>query len=140
MPGQGIDAMAPDGRVLLGNRTMMDARGIDVSALADHARDRQAQGESVVYLAFAGRLVALIAAADVLKPDAAATIRRLREMGIAVAMLTGDNRGTAEAIARRAGIERVLAEVLPEDKAGEITRLRGPISVNVSFAANWPSW
>ena len=125
VPGQGIDAMAPDGRVLLGNRTMMDARGIDVSALADHARDRQAQGESVVYLAFAGRLVALIAAADVLKPDAAATIRRLREMGIAVTMLTGDNRGTAEAIARQAGIERVLAEVLPEDKAGEITRLRG---------------
>ncbi|PYO02860.1 MAG: cadmium-translocating P-type ATPase [Candidatus Rokuibacteriota bacterium] len=98
VPGQGIDAMAPDGRVLLGN---------------------------VVYLAFAGRLVALIAAADVLKPDAAATIRRLREMGIAVTMLTGDNRGTAEAIARQAGIERVLAEVLPEDKAGEITRLRG---------------
>ena len=67
-------------------------------------------------------MVALIAAADVLKPDAAATIRRLREMGIAVAMLTGDNRGTAEAIARRAGIERVLAEVLPEDKAGEVAR------------------
>ncbi len=124
VPGQGIDAMAPAGRVLLGNRTLMDARGIDASALADRARAAQAQGKTVVYLAFAGRLLALIAAADVLKPDAAATIRRVRDLGITVAMLTGDNWGTAEAIARQAGIERVLAEVLPEDKAGEITRLR----------------
>ena len=123
VPGQGIDAMAPDGRILLGNVTMMNERGIDVSLLADRAIARQAQGKTVVFLAFAGRLLALIAVADVLKPDAAATIRRLREMGLAVAMLSGDNRRTAEAIAREAGIERVLAEVLPADKAGEIKRL-----------------
>ena len=123
VPGQGIDAMAPDGRILLGNETMMNERGIDVSLLADRAIALQAQGKTVVFLAFAGRLLALIAVADVLKPDAAATIRRLREMGLAVAMLSGDNRRTAEAIAREAGIERVLAEVLPADKAGEIKRL-----------------
>jgi Cu+-exporting ATPase len=69
-------------------------------------------------------LLAVIAVADVLKPGAATTIRRLRAMGLAVAMLSGDNRHTAEAIAREVGIERVLAEVLPEDKAGEITRLQ----------------
>ncbi|PYM91661.1 MAG: heavy metal translocating P-type ATPase, partial [Candidatus Rokuibacteriota bacterium] len=108
VPGQGIDAMAPDGRILLGNETMMNERGIDVSRLADRAIALQAQGKTVVVLAFAGRLLALIAVADVLKPDAAATIRRLREMGLAVAMLSGDNRRTAEAIAREAGIERVL--------------------------------
>jgi len=124
VPGQGIDAMAPDGRILLGNETMMNERGIDVSRLADRAIALQAQGKTVVVLAFAGRLLALIAVADVLKPDAAATIRRLREMGLAVAMLSGDNRRTAEAIAREAGIERVLAEVLPADKAGEIKRLQ----------------
>ena len=108
VPGQGIDAMAPDGRILLGNETMMNERGIDVSRLADRAIALQAQGKTVVVLAFAGRLLALIAVADVLKPDAAATIRRLREMGLAVAMLSGDNRRTAEAIAREAGIERCL--------------------------------
>ena len=124
VPGQGIDAMAPDGRILLGNETMMNERGIDVSLLADRAIALQAQGKTVVFLAFAGRLLALIAVADVLKPDAAATIRRLREMGLAVAMLSGDNRRTAEAIAREAAIERVLAEVLPADKAGEIKRLQ----------------
>jgi len=124
VPGQGIDAMAPDGRILLGNETMMNERGIDVSLLADRAIALQAQGKTVVVLAFAGRLLALIAVADVLKPDAAATIRRLREMGLAVAMLSGDNRRTAEAIAREAGIGRVLAEVLPADKAGEIKRLQ----------------
>ena len=124
VPGQGIDAMAPDGRILLGNETMMNERGIDVSLLADRAIALQAQGKTVVVLAFAGRLLALIAVADVLKPDAAATIRRLREMGLAVAMLSGDNRRTAEAIAREAAIERVLAEVLPADKAGEIKRLQ----------------
>ena len=123
VPGQGIDAMAPTGRILLGNVTMMNERGIDVSLLADRAIALQAQGKTVVVLAFAGRLLALIAVADVLKPDAAATIRRLREMGLAVAMLSGDNRRTAEAIAREAGIGRVLAEVLPADKAGEIKRL-----------------
>jgi len=120
VPGRGIDAMAPDGRILLGNETMMNERGIDVSLLADRAIALQAQGKTVVFLAFAGRLLALIAVADVLKPDAAATIRRLREMGLAVAML----RRTAEAIAREAGIGRVLAEVLPADKAGEIKRLQ----------------
>jgi Cu+-exporting ATPase len=116
--------LAPGGRILLGNRALMEARGIDVGAFADQAAALSAEGKTVVYLAFAGRLLALIAAADVLKPEAAATVERLRRLGIEVMMLTGDNRRTAEAIARQAGIERVLAEVLPEDKAGEVRRLR----------------
>jgi P-type Cu+ transporter len=124
VPGQGIDAMAPDGRVLLGNRTMMDARGIEVSAADERARVLAAQGKTVVYLAFAGRLLGVIAAADVLKPEAARAVQRLRDLGLDVAMLTGDNRVTAGAIAREAGIDRVLAEVLPEDKASEVKRLQ----------------
>ncbi len=124
VPGQGIDALATDGRVLLGNRALMDARGIDVAALAPQAEALAAEGKTVVYLAFAGRALGLIAAADTLKPEAPAAVARLRALGLQPAMLTGDHRLTAEAIARQAGVDRVLAEVLPEDKAREVQRLQ----------------
>ena len=125
IPGQGIDAMATDGRVLLGNRALMDARGIEVEALAPRARALAADGKTVVYLAFAGRALGLIAVADVLKPEAADVVVALAKRGLDVAMLTGDARLTAEAIAAAAGVKRVLAEVLPEDKAREIEKLQG---------------
>jgi Cu+-exporting ATPase len=124
VPGQGIDAMAPDGRVLLGNRTLMDARGIDVTALGARAEALAADGKTVVYLAFAGRLLGLLAVADLLKPEVPAVVEWLRVMRIDVVMLTGDARVTAEAIARQAGIDRVRSEVLPEDKAREVQRLQ----------------
>jgi Cu+-exporting ATPase len=124
VPGQGIDAMAPDGRVLLGNRTLMDARGIDVAALAPRARALAAEGKTAVYLALGGRALGVIAVADELKPEAPEAIAALARRGVGVAMLTGDARPTAEAIAARAGVTRVLAEVLPEDKAREIATLR----------------
>jgi P-type Cu+ transporter len=124
IPGQGIDALAPDGRILLGNRALMDARGIDVAPWHARSDALAAQGKSVVYLAFAGRLIATIAAADTLKPEAPSVVAALRALGLEVVMLTGDNRRTAEAIARQAGIDRVLAEVLPEDKAREVAALR----------------
>ena len=124
VPGQGVDAMAPDGRVLLGNRALMDARGIDVSALARRGGTLAAEGKTAVYLAFAGRALGLVAAADVVKPEAARAVADLGALGLDVVMLTGDHRVTAEAIAREAGIGRVLAEVLPEDKAREILRLQ----------------
>jgi len=124
VPGRGIDAMATDGRVLLGNRTLMDARGIDVRLLAGRVRELAAEGKTAVYLAFAGRLLGVIAAADVPKPDATRAVAALKRLGVSVAMLTGDHRLTAEAIARQAGLDRVLAEVLPEDKAREIRALQ----------------
>jgi P-type Cu+ transporter len=124
VPGQGIDALVPEGRILLGNRALMEARGIEISVFADRVAALQAEGKTVVYLAFAGRVLALFATADVLKPDAAATVTRLRRLGLEVIMLTGDHRRTAEAIAKQAGIERVLAEVLPEDKARQVGQLR----------------
>jgi Cu+-exporting ATPase len=125
VPGQGVDALAPDGRILLGNRLLMETRGIDLGGWVARSEALAAEGKTVVYLAFAGRLLALIAVADVLKPEAPATIAALRALGLKVVMLTGDNRRTADAIARRAGIERVLAEVLPEDKVRQIVALRG---------------
>jgi Cu+-exporting ATPase len=116
--------MAPDGRVLLGNRALMDARGLDVTALAERAAALAAAGKTAVYLAFAGRALGVIAVADVLKPEARASVARLRAMGLRVVMLTGDHRLTAEAIAGQAGIEDVLAEVLPEDKARRVASLQ----------------
>jgi Cu+-exporting ATPase len=82
------------------------------------------EGKTVVYLGLGGRLLGLIAAADVLKPEAKSVVAALATRGIEVVMLTGDRRATAEAIAREAGITRVIAEVLPEDKAREVARLR----------------
>jgi Cu+-exporting ATPase len=120
VPGQGIDAMAPEGRVLLGNRTLMDERGVDVDSLAERGATLAAEGRTIVYVALAGRLQGIIAAADTLKTEAATVVKQLRAMDLDVIMLTGDTRATAEAIARQAGIERVRAEVLPEDKAHEI--------------------
>jgi Cu+-exporting ATPase len=124
IPGQGVDALAPDGRILLGNRTLMQARGVELGVFAERAAALAAQGKTVVFLAFAGRLVGVIAAADVLKPEAPAAVAALRGLGLEIVMLTGDNRRTAEAIARQAGIGRVLAEVLPEDKAREVAALK----------------
>jgi P-type Cu+ transporter len=124
VPGQGIDALAPEGRLLLGNRTLMHARGVDVTALAPQAEALAKAGKTVVYVGVAFRPLGLIAAVDTLKPEARGVVAALRARGLAVAMLTGDDRRTAAAIAREAGIEVVVAEILPEDKAREIARLR----------------
>ena len=124
VPGQGVDALASDGRILLGNARLMQARGIQVPELEPVARRLATEGKSVVYVAFAGKAHGLVAVADILKPEAHAAVAALRALGIDVAMLTGDARPTAEAMARKAGIDRVLAEVLPEQKAAEIKRLQ----------------
>jgi Cu+-exporting ATPase len=124
VPGQGIDAMAPDGRVLVGNRAFMESRGVDVSALVARAGALAQDGKTVVFVTLALRPLGLVAVADVLKPEAAAAVRALGARGIEVVMLTGDNRVTAAAIARRAGIAEVRAEVLPEDKARQIAALQ----------------
>ena len=124
VPGQGIDALAPEGRLLLGNITLMLARGVDVTALAPQAEALTTTGKTVVYVAVAFRPLGLIAVADTLKPEARGVVAALRARSLAVAMLTGDDRRTAAAIAREAGIEAVMAEILPEDKAREVARLR----------------
>jgi Cu+-exporting ATPase len=124
VPGQGVDALAADGRILLGNARMMRARGIDTSALEPRARELARDGKSAVFVTFGGELQGLVAVADVLKPEARAAIAALKALGVEVVMLTGDTRLTGEAIARQAGLDRVLADVLPEQKAAEIKRLQ----------------
>jgi Cu+-exporting ATPase len=123
-PGLGVDALAPEGRVLVGNRALMEERGIEIEVLEPRATALAGEGKTVVYVALAGRAFGLIAVADEQKPDAAAAVAALRQRGSEVVMLTGDHRVTATAIARQAGIERVLAEVKPEAKAREVAALQ----------------
>jgi Cu+-exporting ATPase len=124
VPGQGVEARAADGVILVGSARLMSARGVDVSTLGSKAGEFASAGKSSVFVAFSGRLQGLVAVADTLKPEAHRAVAALRALGFEVVMLTGDNRITAEAIAHQAGIESVLAEVLPDRKAEEIKRLQ----------------
>jgi Cu+-exporting ATPase len=123
--GRGIEARMDGRTVLAGNRKLMEERAIALAAL-EAAADRLAgEGKTPMYVAVDGELAGLVAVADVVKPSSRAAIEQLRGMGIEVAMITGDNAGTAAAIAGQVGIDRVLAEVLPQDKAAEIKKLQG---------------
>jgi len=124
IPGQGIEARVESRLVLLGNRKLMDGRDVLFGSLLSEAERLEHEGKTVMFLAVDGRAFGLIAVADTLKDHAAAAIEKLHELGLEVAMITGDNRRTAEAIARQARIDRVLAEVLPQDKAEEIRKLQ----------------
>jgi Cu+-exporting ATPase len=123
--GKGI-RVAVDGRqILVGNRRLLEDAGIETSALEEQAERLAAEGKTPMLAAVDGRPAGVVAVADTVKEDSAAAVATLRRLGIEVVMITGDNRRTAEAIARQVGIERVLAEVLPQDKALEVKRLQG---------------
>jgi Cu+-exporting ATPase len=123
-PGGGVRG-AVEGRIVLaGSPRWLSSEGLDPAA-ADELFERiAAQARTVVGVAAGGRLIGAIGIADTLKPEAADAVRSLRRLGLDVVMLTGDNRRTAEAIAGQAGIERVLAEVRPQEKALEVRRLQ----------------
>ncbi len=125
VPGQGITAVIGGKTVLLGNRQLLRARNVDFGILQKQAADLEGAGKTVMFIAVEGAAAGLVAMADTLKEHALEAIGRLQKMGIQVGMLTGDNRRTAEAIAAQAGIDYVMADVLPEDKAGEIRKLQG---------------
>ena len=109
---------------LAGNQKMMDAFNIHGTAL-EQLQDRMAsEGKTPLYFAGAGKLIVIIAVADVVKPTSRQAVKELQDMGIEVVMLTGDHKKTAEAIRRQVGVDRVIAEVLPEDKEQEIRRLQ----------------
>ena len=123
-PGYGIQAQVAGRRINVGADRYMRRLGIDLASVADDAVSLAEKAKSPLYVAVDGRLAALIAVADPLKDGSVEAIAALKSSGLSVAMLTGDNRATAEAIARQAGIERVLAEVLPDQKASEVKRLQ----------------
>jgi Cu+-exporting ATPase len=122
--GHGITASVNGQRVAVGGARHMHDLGIDVSPLAAVAQRLEDEGRTTVFAAENGKAVGVIAIADTLREEAPEAVAELRRLGLEVAMLTGDNRRTAEAIAAQAGIQRVLAEVLPDDKVAEIRRLQ----------------
>jgi len=124
LPGLGIQAVINGITVLAGNRKLMDTQGITLSTLETASDKLSTEGKTPMYVAFDGKLAGIIAVADVLKQSSQQAIEKLHQMGITVAMITGDNAKTASAIARQVGIDIVLAEVLPQDKASEVKKLQ----------------
>src|SRR5690606_18223202 len=122
--GRGAEAEVAGSAVLVGNCLFLEARGLDPAALEVEAERIARAGGTPVYVAVDGVVSGVIGVADPVKPTSRAAIGRLRRMGLEVVMLTGDHRSTAEAIAREVGIDRVIAEVLPRDKAEEVSRLQ----------------
>ena len=126
LPGRGVAATIEGATYWLGNRRLMEENGVDTSALDARATAFEADGRTVSWLARAdGReALGLLAFGDAIKPGAAAGVATLGELGIRTVMLTGDNAGAAHAAASRLGIETVIADVLPADKAGHVGRLK----------------
>jgi Cu+-exporting ATPase len=122
--GHGVEARVDGMRVLVGKASFLSERGVRVT-LEDEADRMSRQGATPVFVAVNGREAGLIGVADAVKAGSPAAIKRMRSMGLDVVMLTGDNETTARAVADRVGIDRVVAGVLPQDKAAEIDRLRG---------------
>lgn len=122
--GHGVEARVDGMRVLVGKASFLSERGVRVT-LEDEADRMSRQGATPVFVAVNGREAGVIGVADAVKAGSPAAIKRMRSMGLDVVMLTGDNETTARAVAARVGIDRVVAGVLPQDKAAEIDRLRG---------------
>ncbi|SHI18203.1 Cu+-exporting ATPase [Sporobacter termitidis DSM 10068] len=124
VPGRGIDALVGGVRVLAGNLKLMRENNIDTAAADRDAEALSGAGRTLMYIAAGGQLMALMAASDTVKPSSRAAIERLKKLGIQVWMITGDNKATAQAIAGEVGVDNVLSDVLPQDKAGEVKRLQ----------------
>jgi Cu+-exporting ATPase len=127
IPGHGVEGTVAGTRVAFGNRRLMVREGIDISRFEDCIGELEGQGKTVMLVGVGGeKLAGIIAVADTLKDNSKEAVERLSSMGVAVFMITGDNRRTAEAIASQAGIrpDNVLAEVLPENKAEEVGKLQ----------------
>lgn len=124
IPGHGIEAKVAGTDLLLGNLKLMVDREIALNGLEKEMERLADEGKTPMFMAVDGRAAGIIAVADTLKPDSKEAVEALHNLGMEVAMITGDNRRTAEAIARQVGIDRVLAEVLPQDKAEEVKRLQ----------------
>ena len=124
IPGHGIEVTINGQHLLLGNKKLMDERHIGLGNLASASDALASQGKTPMYSAKDGKIAGIIAVADTVKESSLRAIKKLHKMGIEVAMITGDNKRTAEAIAKQVGIDRVLSEVLPEDKANEVKKLQ----------------
>lgn len=124
IPGHGVSGGIGGRDVLLGNAKLMRDRSIEIDALTADWERLATEGKTPMYVAVDGKAAGLVAVADTVKPDSKEAIDLLKKMGIEVVMLTGDNQRTADAIAREVHVDRVLAEVLPDDKAHEVQKLQ----------------
>lgn len=124
IPGRGLEALINKDLVLLGNKALMEERGIPVSDLENDFELLAEDGKTPVYLAIGGYISGVIGVADTIKPGSAKAVGLLKEMGIEVIMITGDHKKAAEAIAKKVGIDSVLAGVMPEGKALEVKKIQ----------------
>jgi Cu+-exporting ATPase len=122
--GRGIDAMVQGKHILAGNIRLMEENGIDTALAKEDAAKLAQSGRTLMYIAADGRLLALMAAADTVKPTSKQAVERLKALHVEVYMITGDNKNTASAIADEVQIEQVLSDVLPGDKAAEVKKLQ----------------
>ncbi|VVB84476.1 putative copper-exporting P-type ATPase A [uncultured archaeon] len=124
IPGRGVEVKYGGKRILIGTRKLMIDNGLDIAPLNDKLEELEHNGKTAMIVSSNEEIAGIIAVADTLKETSAEAVRELHAMGFSVAMITGDNRRTADAIAKQVGIDRVLSEVLPEDKAVEIKKLQ----------------
>jgi Cu+-exporting ATPase len=124
IPGQGIEVVIEGQTILLGNRKLMTESQVALEKLEETSDKLAEEGKTPMYIAIDKKVAGIIAVADTVKENSKKAIEMLHKMGIKVAMITGDNKRTAEAIAKQVGIDRTLAEVLPQDKANEVKKLQ----------------
>jgi Cu+-exporting ATPase len=122
--GKGVSGMVAGSKVLLGNLKLMEDFGVDTAALANRAEEMRKEAQTVMFVAADGKLAGLLAVSDPIKESTPAAIRQLHDEGLHVVMLTGDNRATAEAVAAKLGIDEVVAEVLPDEKAAVVKKFQ----------------
>ena len=124
VPGHGIEATVDGHRLLLGNLKLLRERNVKLDGLEKRAEELACEGKTPMFVALDGEAAGIVAVADTLKPNSREAVAGLHKLGLEVVMLTGDNRRTADAIAKQVGIDRALAEVLPQDKANEVKKLQ----------------
>lgn len=124
IPGHGVEAEVRGKGVLLGNAKLMRDRNIELGEMEEKSRGLAENGKTPMFIAVGGKIAGIVAVADTVKEDSRESIARLKSLGLEVVMLTGDNKRTAEAIAKQVGIDRVFGEVLPEEKAFNVQKLQ----------------
>lgn len=124
IPGHGIEVTIGDQHLFLGNERLMIENNISLESLLDQSNQLAEEGKTPMYISIDKKLAGIIAVADTVKENSVQAIKKLHQMGIEVVMITGDNKRTANAIGKQVGIDRVLSEVLPEDKAEEVSKLQ----------------
>jgi len=122
--GQGVSGVIEGQRILFGNAGLMKNNAVDITQLENKAQELSLQGRTSMYLASDGKLQGIIAVSDPVKKDSIEAIKRLHDLGMKVVMLTGDSQSTADAVAKQVGVDEVIAEVLPQDKAAKVVSLQ----------------